>query len=236
MSDCGQFINRSDSFSSGLQTCDILSGQIHFGKKNKQASKQLGKWSRTVMSSLEVVKCIDFSSSGFLFCRFIHKCALTITIIPFVIGECDRLSQSYHTRAGIAQSIVCWARYPTWCSIWVWLLSESSSREDFSLVLTWVLTPFPKNSLDERINRGLVCAHMHFIALTQQILTFMSWTGECWQQIHTQKAPSMKMECDYLYDWIKKTVTYAKISPKMVNPRDIAGNTIQWRRRRNIPL
>ena len=34
----------------------------------------------------------------------------------------------------------------------------------------------------------------------------------------------MKMECDYLYGWTKKTVTYAKISPKLVNPRDIAGN------------
>ena len=34
----------------------------------------------------------------------------------------------------------------------------------------------------------------------------------------------MKTECDYHYGWIKKTVTYAKIWPKMVNPRDIAGN------------
>ena len=34
---------------------------------------------------------------------------------------------------------------------------------------------------------------------------------------------STKTECDYLNGWIKKTVTYAKISPKMVNPRDIAG-------------
>ena len=33
------------------------------------------------------------------------------------------------------------------------------------------------------------------------------------------------MECDYLYCWIKKTVTYAEISPRLVNPRDIAGNT-----------
>ena len=32
----------------------------------------------------------------------------------------------------------------------------------------------PKTSLDESINRGLVCAHMHFIARTQKILTFMS--------------------------------------------------------------
>ena len=37
---------------------------------------------------------------------------------------------------------------------------------------------------------------------------------------HTQHAPSMKTECDYLNGWIKK-VTYAKISPQMVNPRDI---------------
>ena len=34
----------------------------------------------------------------------------------------------------------------------------------------------------------------------------------------------MKTKCDYLYGWIKKTVTCTKISPKMVNPRDIAGN------------
>ena len=27
---------------------------------------------------------------------------------------------------------------------------------------------------DESINGGLVCAHMHFIARTQKILTFMS--------------------------------------------------------------
>ena len=31
--------------------------------------------------------------------------------------------------------------------------------------------------------------------------------------------------CDYLYGWIKKKpVTCAQISPKMVSPRDIAGN------------
>ena len=41
---------------------------------------------------------------------------------------------------------------------------------------------------------------------------------------HTQHAPSTKTVCDYLYGWAKKMVTYAKISQKMVNPRDIAGN------------
>ena len=34
-----------------------------------------------------------------------------------------------------------------------------------------------------------------------------------------------KTECDYLYGWIKKTFTYTKISPKVVNPRDLAGGT-----------
>ena len=44
---------------------------------------------------------------------------------------------------------------------------------------------------------------MHFIARTQEILMFMSSTGECKQQKHTQHSPSMKMECDYLNGWIK---------------------------------
>ena len=50
--------------------------------------------------------------------------------------------------------------------------------------------------------------------------------GECQQEKHNQHAPSMKMECDYLNDWnkkIKRKVTYAKISPKMMKPKDIAG-------------
>ena len=81
----------------------------------------------------------------------------------------------------------------------------------------------PKKLLDECINLGLVCAHMHSIAKTQKILTFMSRMGECWQQKHTQHAPSTKTECDYLYGWIEKQSHYAKISPKMVNPRDLAG-------------
>ena len=85
----------------------------------------------------------------------------------------------------------------------------------FPLELTCVQTPFPKKTLsDKSINRGLVCAHMHFIARTPKILAFMSYTGECRQQKHTQHAPSTKTECDYLNFCIKKTVTRAKISPK----------------------
>ena len=34
----------------------------------------------------------------------------------------------------------------------------------------------------------------------------------------------MKMDCDNLYGWIKKIVTYTKILLNMVNPTDIAGN------------
>ena len=51
--------------------------------------------------------------------------------------------------------------------------------------------------------RSSLCAHMHSIAWTQKILTFMSHTGEWWQQKYTQYAPSTKTEFDYLYGWIK---------------------------------
>ena len=51
---------------------------------------------------------------------------------------------------------------------------------------------------------------MNSIAPTQKILTFMSYTGECHQQKHTQHAPSTKTECDYLNGWIEKTVTYTQ--------------------------
>ena len=44
--------------------------------------------------------------------------------------------------------------------------------------------------------------------------------GECRQQKHT---PSMKTECDYLNGWIKKRSHMQKSHPKVVNPRDIAG-------------
>ena len=81
----------------------------------------------------------------------------------------------------------------------------------------------PKTLSDESINRGLVCAHMHFIARTQKILTFMSQTGECRQQKHTQHPPSTKTECDYLNGWIKKQSHTQKSHPKVVNPRDIPG-------------
>ena len=58
----------------------------------------------------------------------------------------------------------------------------------------------PKTPSDESINRGLVCAHMHFIARTQKILTFT------------------KTECDYLNGWIKKRSHTQKSHPKSGEP------------------
>ena len=65
---------------------------------------------------------------------------------------------------------------------------------------------------------------MHSIARTQKILTSYPRRVKCRQQKHTPQSPSTKTECDYLNGWIMKKVTYAKSSPKMVNPSDVAGN------------
>ena len=55
-------------------------------------------------------------------------------------------------------------------------LGKFSGRGDFSLGVNMDSNSIPPETLlDESINRGLVCAHMHFIARTQKILTFMSY-------------------------------------------------------------
>ena len=92
-------------------------------------------------------------------------------------------------------------------------------RGDFSLGVNMGSNSVPpKTPSDESINRGLVCAYMHFIV------------GECRQQKHTQHAPSTKTECDYLHGWIKKRSHTQKSHPK-VNLRDIAGE----RKKKKIP-
>ena len=54
-------------------------------------------------------------------------------------------------------------------------LGKFSGRGDFSLGVNMGSNSIsPKTLSDESINRGLVCVHMHFIARTQKILTFMS--------------------------------------------------------------
>ena len=46
----------------------------------------------------------------------------------------------------------------------------------------------------------------------------MSYMGECRQQKHIQHAPSKKVECDYLYGWIKKQSQMQKSHPKWSTP------------------
>ena len=67
-----------------------------------------------------------------------------------------------------------WARCPQRCGFDP-PLGTFSSRGDFSLGVNMGSNSIPPKTLsDESINRGLVCAHMHFIARTEKILTFMS--------------------------------------------------------------
>ena len=73
------------------------------------------------------------------------------------IAQLVVLGLTVHSVAG---SILLWDHFPV--------------EGIFPLELTWVQTPFPQKLSDESINRGLVCAHMHFIARTQKTLTFMS--------------------------------------------------------------
>ena len=77
----------------------------------------------------------------------------------------------------------------------------------------------PKTLSDESINRGLVCAHMHFIARTRSCPRRVN----AGNKKHTQHAPSTKTECDYLNGWIKKRSHTQKSQPKAVNARDIDG-------------
>ena len=67
-----------------------------------------------------------------------------------------------------------WARCPQ-CRGFDPPLGTFSGRGDFSLGVNMGSNSIPpKAPSDESINRGLVCAHIHFIARTQKILTFMS--------------------------------------------------------------
>ena len=89
----------------------------------------------------------------------------------------------------------------------------------FPLEWTWFLTPFPKNLLDKSINQGLVCAHMHSVAWTQKITHVLyGWMPA------TKTHPVCTIHVTTSMVGLKK-IPYAKISQKMVKPRDIAGST-----------
>ena len=81
-----------------------------------------------------------------------------------------------------------------------------------------------KTLLDESINRGLVCAYMHSIKRTwHSCPKWVNAGNENTPSIHHPRRRNMTTSMVGL-----KTVTYAEVSPKMVNPREIAGE----RRRR----
>ena len=103
----------------------------------------------------------------------------------------------------------------------------------FPLELTWVLTPLPQNSFKWE---------------------YRPWSSPCWHAFHhtdskdpdihvldrwmpatktTQHASSTKTKCDYLNGWIKKMVTYTKISPKMVIPQRYNWGTQKKKEKKN---
>ena len=58
--------------------------------------------------------------------------------------------------AGIAQSVVCWACCPAWCSVAGLNLLWASDRGDVFLEVNMVYDSIPKTLSDESINRSLV--------------------------------------------------------------------------------
>ena len=90
-------------------------------------------------------------------------------------------------------------------------------------LLTWLLTPFPKNSLRlECKPRSSLCTHAfhRMDSKTPDIHALDRW------MLETKTHPAYTIhedECDYRNGWITKR-SHTKISPKMAKPRDIAGN------------
>ena len=76
-------------------------------------------------------------------------------------GRNSSVSSAWARCHSVAGSILLWGHFPV--------------EGIFSLGVNMGSNSIPPKTLsDESINRGLVCAHMHFIAWTQKILTFMS--------------------------------------------------------------
>ena len=98
----------------------------------------------------------------------------------------------------------------------------------FASELTYVLTPFPALS-NESMKQGPVCARAHSIAWT------LFYTNKRQQQRqnqnqnktkqNTRKHPRGRNVTSFMVGLRRgKTVTYAKISLKMMNPRDLVEN------------
>ena len=118
--------------------------------------------------------------------------------------------------------VMCWACCPAWCSVMgsILLWGELSGRGEFSLEVNMGSDSISPKHSDKSINRGLVSSHMHSTTWTQN------------PDIHVldgqMLATKTHLACTYMR-WNVTTLivglkTYVKISPRMVNSRDIAGN------------
>ena len=102
------------------------------------------------------------------------------------------------------------------------LWGKFSGRGDFSLGVNMVSNSIPPKTLsDESINRGLVCAHMH---------SKRSWRS-CPRRMNAgnKNTPSehhpRRRNVTTLMVGLKKTVTYAKISPRNGEPQRYSWGT-----------
>ena len=102
----------------------------------------------------------------------------------------------------------------------------------FPLELAWVLTAFPQNSFGwEHKPRSSLCTHAFHRTDSKDpdIHVLNGWV----LATKTQPAHTIHKDRMWLPHWFDlKTVTYAKILPKMMNPGDITG---ERRRRREDP-
>ena len=108
---------------------------------------------------------------------------------------------------------------------WGPVCAHTHSISQTQKILTWSLTPFPQNSFRwEHKPRFSPCTHaIHRMdSKDPDIHVLDGWMPAT----KTHPPNTIHEERMWLALWLNQnTVTYAKISPKMVNPRDIAKNT-----------
>ena len=134
----------------------------------------------------------------------------TSTDQNFTRGRNSSVGSAWARCHSVAGSILLWGHFPV--------------EGIFPLELTWVQTPFPQNSFGwEYKPRSSLCTHAFHRTDSKDpdVHVLDGWMPAT--KKHTQHSPSTKTECDYLNGWIKKRSHTQKSHPKMVNPRDIAG-------------
>ena len=133
-----------------------------------------------------------------------------ISVQWMIGGRNSSVGSAWARCHSVAGSILLWGHFPV--------------EGIFPLELTWVQTPFPQNSFGwEYKPRSSLCTHAFHRTDSKDpdVHVLDGWMPAT--KKHTQHAPSTKTECDYLNAWIKKWSHTQKSHPKVVNPRDIAG-------------